>query len=129
MKKDHVMSMKFVCVAAVLAGSLIASQALADCTKSEEVALAKAATKAVSARISGRQSNKVMRIYECDATGGVTSADFRYDYVTADGVQTVTGSVKAENGQVVAMDVAAQTASVAFNRDEYTETPLGIYTF
>lgn len=123
------MSMKFVCVAAVLAGSLIASQALADCTKSQEVALAKAATKAVSERISGHQGHKVMRIYECDATDGVVSADFRYDYVTADGLQTVSGSVKTENGQVAALDMTAQTASVALNTSDYTETTLGRYDF
>lgn len=123
------MSMKFVCVAAVLAGSLIASQALADCTKSQEVALAKTATKAVSERISGHQGRKVMRIYECDATDGVVSADFRYDYVTADGLQTVSGSVKTENGQVATLDMTAQTASVALNTSDYTETTLGRYDF
>ncbi len=123
------MSMKFVCVAAVLAGSLIASQAMADCTKAQEVTLAKATTKAVSDRISGRQSHKVMRIYECDATDGVVSADFRYDYVSADGLQTVTGSVKTEDGHVTALDTVAQTRSVAFNTGDYTETTLGRYDF
>ncbi|MBW8882636.1 MAG: hypothetical protein JF615_14800 [Asticcacaulis sp.] len=123
------MSMKIVCVAAVLAGSLIASQALAECSKAEEVSLAKVATKAVSERISGRQGHKVMRIYECDATNGVLAADFRYDYVTADGVQTVTGSVKADNSGVTALDMAAQTASVAWNDSDYTETTLGTYNF
>ncbi len=123
------MSMKFVCVAAVLAGSLIASQALADCTKSQEVALAKVTTKAVSERISGHQGHKVMRVYECDAVAGVVSADFRYDYVTADGVQTVTGSVKTANGQVAALDVAAQTDSVALNQGDYTETTVGTFNF
>jgi len=122
------MSMKFVCVAAALAGSLIASQALADCTKSQEVALAKATTKAVSQRISGHQGQKIMRLYECDATDGVISAAFRYDYVTADGVQTVSGSVKADNGQITALDMAAQTHSVAWTGD-YTETTLGRYDF
>lgn len=123
------MSMKFVCVAAVLAGALIASQALADCSKSQEVALAKVTTKAVSERITGRQSQKVMRVYECDAVDGALAADFRYDYVTADGVQTVTGSVKAENGRLTALDMTAQTSSVAMNTSDYTETTLGTYTF
>ncbi len=123
------MSMKFVCVAAVLAGTLIASQALADCTKSQEVALAKVATKAVSERISGRQGHKVMRIYECDAADGVLAADFRYDYVADEGVQTVTGSVKAGSGRLIALDMTAQTSAVAMNRSDYTETTLGSYNF
>jgi len=123
------MSMKFVCVAAVLAGSLIASQALADCTKSQEVTLAKVATKAVSERIAGRQGHKVMRIYECDAADGTVAAEFRYDYVADQGVQTVTGSVKATNGRLTALDMAPQTSAVAFNRSDYTETTLGLYTF
>ena len=57
------------------------------------------------------------------------SADFRYDYVSADGPQTLTGSVKAEDGHIVALDTTAQTGSVAMNAGEYTETTLGRYDF
>lgn len=123
-------SFKLVCVAATMAASLVASQAFADCSKSEEVSLARMTTSAVSQQVSDAQHQKVMRIYDCDSYEGVLRASFVYNYVNNDGVQQISGNVSSENGRITTLDISSRSQSVAMNdKDSYTETTYGRYPY
>ncbi len=123
---------KLVCVAATVAASLAASQAFADCSRSQEIALGQAATRAVSDHVGGTQHQKQITLHDCDVDeGGAVGARFTYHYFDEQGLQTVEGSVKADKGHVTSLDTGKTDHSVASrdDRDDYQDTTLGRYNF
>ncbi|HVZ29904.1 MAG TPA: hypothetical protein VG839_05890 [Asticcacaulis sp.] len=122
-------NLKFVCVAVVTLGAFAASSALADCTKSQEVALATQATRAVTAELGGSLRQKVMRIHDCEASeDGVIKADFVFDYVDDQGVQSVSGRVQSDGQRITALNLAGRQRRVALE-DSYSETSYGAYKY
>lgn len=123
------MSLKLICVAAALAVSATAGQAFADCSHPQEIDLAKLATRALSDKIDDAQHNKRIKLYDCDVRDGTVGATFVYNYINGDGVQTVQGSVKAENGQVTSLNIGHGDGHVAMRSDDYNETNYGRFHY
>ncbi len=123
------MSLKLICVAATLAVFPLASQAFADCSRPQEIELAKLATRALSDKIDDQQHGKQIKILDCDVRDGTVGATFVYHYVNNDGVQTVQGSVKAENGQVTSLNLGHGDGHVAMRDEDYNETNYGRFHY
>ncbi len=121
---------KFVCVAVTAICAFTASSALADCTKSQEIALATQATRAVTAELGRSTRQNVMRIRDCEASeNGIIKADFVFDYVDASGVQSVSGSVESNGSRVTALNLDSRGRSVALDSSSYSETSYGPYRY
>ncbi len=123
---------KLVCVAATVAASLAAGSAFADCTRSQEVALGQAATRAVSDQVGGTQHQKQIILHDCDATSeDSVGAQFIYRYYNDQGLQSVTGTVKADKGHVTSLDTGKTDRSVASRDDryDYEDSTLGRYSY
>ncbi len=122
---------KLICVAATVAASLAATSAFADCSHSQEVALGQATTRAVADQVGGDQHQKQITLHDCDASGdGAVGAQFTYRYFNNDGLQTVSGTVKADKGRVTTLDTGKKDGSVASRDDrDYDDTTLGRYTY
>ncbi len=121
---------KLVCVTATLAASLAAGSAFADCSRSQEIALGQATTRAVSDQVGGAQHQKQITLHDCDAQGdGSVGAQFTYNYFDDQGLQTVKGSVKADKGRVTSLDTGKKDRSVASRDDDYDNTTLGRYSY
>jgi len=123
-------SFKLVCVAAAVAASLAAGSAFADCSRSQEVALGQAATRALAEK-GGAQHQKQITLHDCEAGEGTTSARFTYHYYDDQGLQTVSGTVKADKDHVTALETGKSDRRVAAIDDdaEYDETRLGRYNY
>ena len=122
---------KLVCVAAILTASLAAGSAFADCSRSQEVALGQAATRAMADR-GGTQHEKQITLHDCDASSdGNVNANFTYHYYDEQGLQTVSGTVKANKDHVTSLDTDKKDRSVAWRdeRDDYDDTRLGRYSY
>jgi hypothetical protein len=123
--------LKCVCIAVLLSGAFAASSALAECTKSQEIALATQATRAVTAELGKSTRQNVMRIRDCEAgEDGVIKADFVFDYVDAAGVQSVSGSVESNGQRVTALNLNDRGRRVALDdSSSYSETSYGPYRY
>jgi len=123
-------SFKLICVSAVAAASLIAGSAFADCSRSQEIALAQAATRAMADK-GGTQHQKQITLHDCDATNdGAVNSGFTYHYYDEQGLQTVTGTVKADKGHVTSLDTGKDHAVASRDdRFDYEDSTLGRYTF
>lgn len=122
---------KLVCVAAALTASLAAGSAFADCSRSQEVALGQATTRAMADK-GGTQHEKQITLHDCDASDdGSVNAAFTYHYYDAQGLQTVAGTVKASKGQITSLDTDKKDRHVASldDRDDYEDTRLGRYSY
>jgi hypothetical protein len=129
MSFSNISPVKFVCVAATLLGAFVASSALAECTRSQEVTLATLTTRAVTDELGGSLSRKVMRIHDCEASeDGTIKADFVFDYVDDQGVQSVSGRVQSDGQRVTALNVAGRGRRVALE-EPYSETSYGRYRY
>jgi len=114
--------------AAVLASSLMASAAMADCSDAQFKEVGRLATIAVSERISAdvpTQKQKSIKITQCDAYEGTVKADFTYSYVSAQGLNSISGSVEVANSNVVALNISSDAPSLALNDDAVTEVNFG----
>ena len=123
-------SFKLVCVTAVAAASLIAGSAFADCSRSQEIALAQATTRAIADK-GGAQHQKQITLHDCDATSdGAVNSAFTYHYYDDQGLQTVKGTVTSEKGRVTSLDTGKDHA-VASRDDhfDYEDSTLGRYSF
>jgi hypothetical protein len=121
--------LKLICVAVLLSGAFAASSALADCTKAQEISLATQTTRAVTAQLGGSLRQKVMRIHDCDASDdGSLKADFVFDYVDDQGVQSVSGRVQSDGKAVTSLDVRGGQRRVALQQS-YDETSYGPYNY
>jgi type 1 fimbria pilin len=124
-------SFKLVCVAAAMVASVAATSAFADCTRSQEVALGQATTRAMAEK-GGTQHQKQIVLHDCDATSdGSTSAAFTYHYYDEQGLQTVSGSVKANKDHVTSLNTGKSDSRVASrdDRDDYDDQSLGRYSY
>lgn len=122
---------KLVCVSAVMAASLASASAFADCTRSQEIALGQATTRAMADR-GGAQHQKQITLHDCDASDdGSVNARFTYNYFDEQGLQTVTGTVKADKDRVTSLDTGKRDRGVASrdDRDDYDNTNLGRYSY
>ena len=123
-------SFKLVCVSTVISASLAAGSAFADCSRSQEIALAQAATRAMADH-GGAQHQKQITLHDCDAAqDGSVNAGFTYNYFDEQGLQTVNGTVKSDKDHVT-LDTGKTDHSVASrdDRDEYDNTNLGRYSY
>ena len=121
---------KLICVTAALAGSLVAGSAFADCSRSQEIALAQATTRALVEK-GGAQHQKQITLHDCDATSdGAVNSAFTYHYYDDQGLQTVNGTVTAEKGRVTALDTGkGHTVASRDDHFDYEDSTLGRYTF
>jgi type 1 fimbria pilin len=126
---------KLVCVSTALAASVAVSlgagAAVAECSRSQEIALGQAATRAMADQ-GGTQHQKQITLHDCDASDdGSVNARFTYNYFDEQGLQTVTGTVKADNGRITSLDTGKRDRSVASrdDRDDYDNTNLGRYSY
>jgi osmotically-inducible protein OsmY len=114
--------------AAVLASSLIASGALAECSDAQFKQVGKLATIAVSDKIAAEvpvQKQKSIKITQCDAYDTTIKADFTYSYVTSNGLNSISGSVETNGAALVALNISADAPSLALNDESLTEVNLG----
>jgi len=123
-------SFKLVCVAASIAAALAAGSASADCSRSQEVALGQAATRALADK-GGTQHQKQITLHDCEAGEGTASARFTYHYYDEQGLQTVSGTVKAEKDHVTSLETGKSDHHMASLDDhtDYDDTRLGRYTY
>ncbi len=123
-------SFKLVCVTAVAAASLIAGSAFADCSRSQEIALAQTTTRALADK-GGTQHQKQITLHDCDATkDGAVNSSFTYHYYDEQGLQTVNGTVKTAQGHVTSIDTGKDhTVASRDWRDDYEDSTLGRYSF
>ena len=122
---------KLVCVAATAAIALTATSAFADCSRSQEVALGQSTTRAL-AEHGGAQHQKQITLHDCEAgQDGTVAASFTYHYYDEQGLQTVSGTVKANKDHVTSLDTGKSDRRVASVDDsaEYENTNLGRYSF
>ena len=122
---------KLVCVAATAAIALTATSAFADCSRSQEVALGQSTTRAL-AEHGGAQHQKQITLHDCEAgQDGTVAASFTYHYYDEQGLQTVSGTVKANKDHVTSLDTDKKDRSVAWRdeRDDYDDTRLGRYSY
>ena len=122
---------KLVCVAAVLTATLAAGSAFADCSRSQEIALGQATTRAMADH-GGTQHQKQITLHDCDATDdGSVNAAFIYHYYDEQGLQTVAGTVKANKGRVTSLDTNKTDHRVASRDDhgDYEDSRLGRYSY
>ncbi len=123
-------SFKLVCVTAVAAASLIAGSAFADCSRSQEIALAQATTRALVEK-GGAQHQKQITLHDCDATSdGAVNSAFTYHYYDEQGLQTVNGTVTTTKGQITALDTGkGNTVASRDDHFDYEDSTLGRYSF
>jgi len=123
-------SFKLICVTASIAAALAAGSASADCSRTQEVALGQAATRALADK-GGTQHQKQITLHDCEADEGTTSARFTYHYYDEQGLQTVSGTVKADKDHVTSLEAGKSDRRVASIDDhiDYDETRLGRYTY
>ena len=124
-------SFKLVCVAATLVASMAATSAFADCTRTQEIALGQATTRAMVQQ-GGTQHQKQVTLHDCDATAdGAVAATFTYHYYDEQGLQTVSGTVKAAKGHITSLDTGKTDRRVASrdDRDDYDDQNLGRYSY
>ncbi len=122
---------KLVCVAAIMTASLAAGSAFADCSRSQEIALGQATTRAMADH-GGTQHNKQITLHDCDAADdGSVNAAFIYHYYDEQGLQTVSGTVKADKGHVTSVDTDKNDHRVASRDDryDYEDSNLGRYSY
>lgn len=122
---------KLVCVAAVMTASLVAGSAFADCSRSQEIALGQATTRAMADH-GGTQHQKQITLHDCDvADDGSVNAAFIYHYYDEQGLQTVNGTVKADKGHVTSLDTDKGDHRVASRDDryDYEDSSLGRYSY
>jgi hypothetical protein len=119
---------KIIASAAVLASSLIASGALAECSDAQFKQVGRLATLAVSDKISADvpvQKQKSIKITHCDAEDDKVSADFIYSFLTSKGLTSITGSVEVSDSMVVALNITSDVPSLAMADEETTEVNFG----
>ena len=123
-------SFTLICVSAVLAASLATTSAFAECSRSQEIALAQATTRAMADH-GGAQHQKQITLRDCDATeDGSVNAGFTYNYFDEQGLQTVNGTVKADKDHITSLDTGKKDRSVASRDDrDYDNTNLGRYSY
>ncbi len=123
-------SFKLVCVAATITAALAAGSAYADCSRSQEVALGQAATRALAEK-GGTQHQKQITLHDCEADESTTSARFTYHYYDEQGLQTVSGTVKADKDHVTSLETGKSDRRVASLDDQYDydDTRLGRYSY
>ncbi len=108
-----------------VAGSLITTSALADCSKAQEIALAKLTTRALTGKLVSDQHSKQIILHDCDAVSGHASASFIYNYVDAKGLQTVAGTVAANSDAVTNLTVTTHDHALAFRDQDFSEQSYG----
>ncbi|UDF02376.1 hypothetical protein [Asticcacaulis sp. AND118] len=116
--------------AAIFAGALIAGQAAAECSDAQTIAIGKTAARESAEQLSKDapiQKGKLIKVYDCDASGASVSAEFAYAFVSEGKMETVFGRIETQEGAVRDFDLG-ERAPLASNDETLVETRYGAFS-